>query len=194
LVFSDLKTILAFPTIRNLKITRSVLWILGEYCDTKENILEFMTELRKSIGEVPIVASEMKKAAGEEDSENAENTDTAEKPKKSAQRVTADGTYITQSALVTSSKKEDTSQPPLRGFLLDGEFFIGSVLATTLTKLGLKFAKLCDEPRKQNAFLAECMLIMTSVLHLGRSGYAKKQIPEDDSTRISACIKVKMIV
>ena len=54
--------------------------------------------------------------------------------------------------------------------------------------------QLCDEPRKQNAFLAECMLIMTSVLHLGRSGYAKKQIPEDDSTRISACIKVIMIV
>ena len=84
----------------------------------------------------------MKKAAGEEENaENAENTEAAEKPKKSAQRVTADGTYITQSALVTSSKKEDTSQPPLRGFLLDGEFFIGSVLATTLTKLGLKFAK-----------------------------------------------------
>ena len=121
-----------------------------------------MTELRKSIGEVsfttkptrsvkiikqryfqvPIVASEMKKAAGEEENaENAENTEAAEKPKKSTQRVTADGTYITQSALVTSSKKEDTSQPPLRGFLLDGEFFIGSVLATTLTKLGLKFAK-----------------------------------------------------
>ena len=84
----------------------------------------------------------MKKAAGEEENaENAENTEAAEKPKKSTQRVTADGTYITQSALVTSSKKEDTSQPPLRGFLLDGEFFIGSVLATTLTKLGLKFAK-----------------------------------------------------
>lgn len=48
----DLTIFLAFPTIRNLKITRSVLWILGEYCDTKENILEFMTELRKSIGEV----------------------------------------------------------------------------------------------------------------------------------------------
>ena len=80
----------------------------------------------------------MKKAAGvEENAENAENTEAAEKPKKSTQRVTADGTYITQSALVTSSKKEDTSQPPLRGFLLDGEFFIGSVLATTLTKLGL---------------------------------------------------------
>jgi coatomer subunit beta len=87
-------------------------------------------------------------------------------------------------------KKEDTSVPPLRGFLLDGEFFIGSVLATTLTKLGLKFTKLSDDSRKQNAFLAECMMIMTSILHLGRSGYAKKQIPEDDFTRISACVKV----
>ena len=35
------------------------------------------------------------------------------------------------------------------------------------------------------------MMIMTSILHLGRSGYAKKQIPEDDFTRISACVKVK---
>ena len=82
----------------------------------------------------------MKKAAGEEGEATDENTD-AEKPKKSTQRVTADGTYITQSALVTNTKKEDTSQPPLRGFLLDGEFGIGSVLATTLTKLGLKFTK-----------------------------------------------------
>ena len=48
-----------------------------------------------------------------------------------------------------------------------------------------------DDARKQNAFLAECMMIMTSILHLGRSGYAKKQIPEDDFTRISACVKVK---
>jgi coatomer subunit beta len=63
-------------------------------------------------------------------------------------------------------------------------------LATTLTKLGLKFTKLSDDARRQNAFLAECMLIMTSILHLGRSGYAKSQIPEDDSGRISACIKV----
>ena len=135
------KLLEAFPTIRNLKITRSVLWILGEYCDQKDSILEFMTELRKSIGEVPIVAAEMRKNAGEEEAEGGEEAKSEEKPKKSTQRVTADGTYITQSALVSQVKKEDTSVPPLRGFLLDGEFFIGSVLATTLTKLGLKFTK-----------------------------------------------------
>ena len=135
------KLLEAFPTIRNLKITRSVLWILGEYCDQKDSILEFMTELRKSIGEVPIVAAEIRKNSGEEDENGEEGEKTEEKPKKSTQRVTADGTYITQSALVSTTKKEDTSVPPLRGFLLDGEFFIGSVLATTLTKLGLKFTK-----------------------------------------------------
>jgi coatomer subunit beta len=185
------KLLEAFPTIRNIKIVRSVLWILGEYCDTNDSILDFMIELRKSIGEVPIVASEVKKAAGDEE-ENTENEEKekADKPKKSGPRVTADGTYITQSALVTSVTKEDSAHPPLRGFLLDGEFFIGSVLATTLTKLGLRFIKLTDHDRKRNAFLAECMLIMTSILHLGKSGYAKKQIPDDDSGRISACIKV----
>ena len=86
----------------------------------------------------------MKKAAGEEGEgveESSENSTEKNPPKKATQRVTADGTYITQSALVTNAKKEDTSQPPLRAFLLDGEFYIGSVLATTLTKLGLKFTK-----------------------------------------------------
>ena len=106
----------------------------------------------------------MKKAAGEEENaENAENTEAAEKPKKSTQRVTADGTYITQSALVTSSKKEDTSQPPLRGFLLDGEFFIGSVLATTLTKLGLKFAKVSFSDQN-NVFLNRQIIYFSSAM------------------------------
>ena len=40
-----------------------------------------------------------------------------------------------------SNAKEVSGHPPLRGFLLEGEFFIGSVLATTLTKLGLRFNK-----------------------------------------------------
>ena len=95
------KLLEAFPTIRNIKIIRSVLWILGEYCDTNESILDFMIELRKSIGDVPIVAAEIKKAAGDEETTEEENAEKTEKPKKSGPRVTADGTYITQSALVT---------------------------------------------------------------------------------------------
>lgn len=91
----------AFPTIRNIKIIRSVLWILGEYCDTHDSVLDFMIELRKSVGEVPIVQAEIKRAAGEEEKNEDENEEEKTQPKTKGPRVTADGTYITQSALVT---------------------------------------------------------------------------------------------
>ena len=101
-----------------------------------------MIELRKSIGDVPIVAAEIKKAAGEEEEapEGEQPSESAPK-KKSGPRVTADGTYITQSALVTDKSKQVSNAPPLRNFLLEGEFGTGSVLATTLTKLGLRFTQ-----------------------------------------------------
>ena len=63
--------------------------------------------------------------------------------------VTADGTYATQSAFDSAkpasneagSLKDDRERPPLRKFLLDGDFFVGAALAGTLTKLALRFAE-----------------------------------------------------
>jgi len=40
--------------------------------------------------------------------------------------------------------------PPMRQFLMDGDFFVGAALATSLTKLALKFVKLTPDTRKQN--------------------------------------------
>ena len=53
-------------------------------------------------------------------------------------RVTADGTYATQSAL-SSVAKHNQEKPQLRQLLLDGEFFVGAALATALTKLSLRY-------------------------------------------------------
>lgn len=50
---------------------KGVLWILGEYCDTT-SILRFVTEVKKSIGELPIVDSELRLAAGDVDEEKVE--------------------------------------------------------------------------------------------------------------------------
>lgn len=44
---------------------RGVLWILGEYCTGLNRILTFMGEVRKSIGDLPVVETELKLAAGE---------------------------------------------------------------------------------------------------------------------------------
>ena len=40
------------------------------------------------------------------------------------------------------------------------------------------------------SFVAEAMLIMVTVLHLGRSSLPKKPITDDDVDRISLCLKV----
>lgn len=39
------------------RIYRGALWILGEYCSTKEDIQSVMTEVRRSLGEVCIVTT-----------------------------------------------------------------------------------------------------------------------------------------
>lgn len=174
-----------FSTIKAVKIHRAALWVLGEYCVTAEDIQNVMTLIRQSLGEIPIVDDELKKAAGE----IKEGDDTMSGG--NIQRlVTADGTYASQSAFstVTPTKKED--KPPLRQYLMDGEFFVGAALATSLTKLALKYVTLTPEPKKQNAFLAESMLIMATIIHLGKSGLPTKPITDDDVDRIATCLRV----
>ncbi|NXB49957.1 COPB protein, partial [Leucopsar rothschildi] len=179
------KMLEVFHAIKSVKIYRGALWILGEYCSTKEDIQSVMTEVRRSLGEIPIVESEIKKEAGELKPEEEVSVGPAQK------LVTEMGTYATQSALSSSrpAKKEE-DRPPLRGFLLDGDFFVAASLATTLTKIALRYVSLVPEKKKQNSFNAEAMLLMATILHLGKSSLPKKPITDDDVDRISLCLKV----
>ena len=43
-----------------------------------------------------------------------------------------------------------TNRPPLRQYLLDGEFFVGAAIACTLTKLALRYLDLEEGNEKQN--------------------------------------------
>ena len=75
-------------------------------------------------------------------------------------------------------------------YLMEGDFFIGASIATTLTKLALRFVQLSTSMQLQNQFCAEAMLVITSVLHLGRSGLPQKPISNDDAERLGLCLKV----
>ena len=84
----------------------------------------------------------MKKAAGEEVLEDESVSAAAG---SSVQKlVTADGTYATQSAFSSGSEtvKKNVERPPLRKYLMEGDFFIGAALGGTLTKLAIRFADL----------------------------------------------------
>ncbi|XP_068744674.1 coatomer subunit beta-like [Montipora capricornis] len=182
-----------FHTIKTVKIHRHALWIMGEYAISKQDILDVMDEIKKGLGEVPIVDDEMKRAAGDV----PEGSDSALSPQSVGGRrlVTADGTYATQSALsapgLTSLlKKDEEKRPPLRQYLLDGEFFVGAAIACTLTKLALRYLDIEENKERQNVLCANCMLIMASILHLGKSGIPKKVITDDDVDRISLCVRV----
>ncbi|XP_055340197.1 coatomer subunit beta-like [Paramacrobiotus metropolitanus] len=176
----------ALPSIKNSTILRGALWILGEYCRSKDDIQGTMHEIRQSLGPLPIVEDELAKQSGEQTVKDEQMEQSFKK------LVTADGTYATQSALTTQykGKKEEDKKLPLRKLLMNGDFFLGAALASTLAKLALRYCDVTKERARQNAFLAESMFIMASILHLGKSGLPKRPITDDDQDRIGLCLKV----
>jgi len=185
-----------FPSIKSIKIMRGTLWVLGEYCESAEDIQSLITLIRQSLGDLPIVDDELKRAAGIENKEDEQilRSNNSNTPQ---QLVTADGTYATQSAFLlnsqtnTNTNKDTDKRPTFRSFLFQGHFFIAASLARTLTKLTLKYIKLVEDNLvKQNRFVGETILILASILHFGKSGLAKKSINEDDYDSINVCLKV----
>lgn len=182
-----------YSSIKSVKILRGTLWILGEYCESTEDIQNLITLIRQSLGDIPIVDDEIKRAAGQDTNKDDELQSTIT---TTQQLVTADGTYASQSAFVSNNtvnknKDDMENRPTFRKFLLQGHFFIASALARTLTKLAIKYSRLVDGNLvKQNRFYAESMLIITSVLHFGKSGLPKKSINEDDNDSLNVCLRV----
>ncbi|KZT08642.1 coatomer protein [Laetiporus sulphureus 93-53] len=181
--------------IKSGKVYRGVLWILGEYTEDVAEIQGIFRELRKVLGEIPILASEQRllEEASEEDSE--EKKDEVElKSEGGKPKVLADGTYATETAFTSMSNArleavKAAAKPPLRTLILGGDFFTGSVLASALTKLVLRYDEVGSDRKKANALKAEAMLIMASVIRVGQSKFVTVPIDEDSSERIMNCIQ-----
>lgn len=66
--------------------------------------------------------------------------------------------------------KKHPLRPPIRKYLMNGDFFIGASIGSTLAKLALRYISVASDPVAQNKFCAEAMLIIASILNLGKSG------------------------
>lgn len=182
------KLLESFMEMKTGRVFRGALWIIGEYCLTTEDIEASMEQIRNALGEIPLLASEQKNSENEMDDSTSKDTE----EKKSAQpRVLADGTYATESAFSsnTTTKKDNKQKPPIRTLLLKSDFYLGSVLASTLTKLVLRYEELCSEKEKVNTLKSECMLIMTGIINLGRSKFVFSTIDDDSVDRIMVCLR-----
>lgn len=110
------KLIQTLGEIKSGKVYRGVLWILGEYAESVPEIQETFQQLRKVLGEIPILASEQRllDESGVEEGEKDEVKTESTKPK-----VLADGTYATETAFTSVSNArleavKAAAKPPLR--------------------------------------------------------------------------------
>lgn len=181
------KLVKSLPEVRSGKVFRGAFWVLGEYSTSEQSVREAWKFIRSSIGEVPILASEKRVR---EDNTDKDADDEADLKSKKGPVVLPDGTYATESALSTqldSHQEEDDLR--IRKLILGGDFYLASVLASTLVKFVLRLKSLGTQDKHVNALKAEALLMMVSILRVGESGFVLKKIDEDSADRILACIR-----
>jgi len=184
--------------VRAGKVYRGILWIIGEYSLEEKDIREAWKRIRASLGEIPILASEQRlldSVDGEEKEKEQVNGHPKTTPSGS-RKVLADGTYATETALTSQSTAaarleavKASSKPPLRQLILDGDYYLATVLAATLTKLVMRHSEISPEAARTNALRAEAMLIMISIIRVGQSQFVKAPIDEDSVDRIMSCVR-----
>ncbi|KAL9476323.1 hypothetical protein ACSS6W_006164 [Trichoderma asperelloides] len=185
--------------VRAGKVYRGILWIIGEYSLEEKDIRDAWKGIRASLGEIPIVASEQRLLEEQDsDEKNDEQTNGNSKPAAptGSRKVLADGTYATETALTSQSSAaakleavKAAQKPPLRQLILDGDYYLSTVLSSTLVKLVMRHSEISAEKARTNALKAEAMLIMISIIRAGQSQFVKAPIDEDSVDRIMACVR-----
>lgn len=113
------KLIQTLSEIKSGKVYRGVLWILGEYAESVPEIQETFQQLRKVLGEIPILASEQRLLDESTADEGDKEKDGEVKTESTKPKVLADGTYATETAYtsISSARLEAVkaaAKPPLR--------------------------------------------------------------------------------
>ena len=184
--------------VRAGKVYRGALWIVGEYSLDATDIREAWKRIRASLGEIPIVASEQRLLDEEPNEEPKEQVNGQAKSSEptGSRKVLADGTYATESALTSESSAKAkleavkaAQKPPLRQLILDGDYYLASVLSSTLTKLVMRHSEISSDSARTNALRAEAMLIMISIIRVGQSQFVKAPIDEDSVDRVMSCVR-----
>ena len=188
--------------VRAGKVYRGALWVVGEYSLEANDIRQAWKRIRASLGEIPIVASEQRLLDEQPEDKPAEakepqvNGHSKSSAPTGSRKVLADGTYATESALTSQSSAaakleavKAAQKPPLRQLILDGDFFLATVLSSCLTKLVMRHAEVSQEQARTNALRAEAMLIMISIIRVGQSHFVKAPIDEDSVDRIMSCVR-----
>jgi coatomer subunit beta len=190
-----------YPTLRSSILTKLMnsldevntnqvmcvcLWILGEYCEDAEKLTEAFEAITKQLGNPPFIVLPEEKEA----KEKAAAAAAAEAPKMVTKNVVlADGTYASQTVYSEAKIAILDSTPNLRKMVLNGDVFLGSVIASCLTKLCLRAEGIVDAI-KVKKMTVDSLLIMCGIVRMAEvTVSAQRSSLADCSDRVTLCCR-----
>ncbi|KAK4761062.1 hypothetical protein SAY87_005955 [Trapa incisa] len=184
-----------FYQIRAARVCSCALWIIGEYCLSLSEVESGFATIKQCLGDLPFYTPPTE----ESDSQDAPKTSQPMSTAVGSSRrpaILADGTYATQSAALETAISPTLVQGSissvgyLRSLLLSGDFFLGAVVACTLTKLVLRLEEVQPMNAEVNKVATQALLIMVSMLQLGQSPVLLHPIDNDSHDRIILCVRL----
>ncbi|KAF7063669.1 hypothetical protein CFC21_070171 [Triticum aestivum] len=182
-----------FYKIKESFIFSCALWILGEYTLSLYEVDKAIAAIKESLGDQPFYA----------DSEEIESVDSSKPAHPAMDSCTVcskrllvallSDTYTTHSAAtddsIFTSGVFDYRQN-LRALIMSGDFHLAAAVACTLTKLVVRLQEVQPSKVEANKASAEALLIMVSMLRLGKSSYLPHPIDIDSYDRIVFCVRL----
>ncbi|CAE7853780.1 copb1, partial [Symbiodinium sp. KB8] len=180
--------------ITSPQVLQVALWILGQYCDTPPTVQGGIKAIRECLGSLPLTAEHRDRAGSSE----TEGSAAPAQPKaSSAPRTLPDGSYPSMTTVTPAAAAKavaSTDGPHLRRLLVEGDFFLGASIASTMCKLALRVAQLIGDAtaRPVKGVTADAMLVMAAILELGQSQGrgGGSGIDQDSFERIVLCMRV----
>ncbi|CAI5702853.1 unnamed protein product [Peronospora effusa] len=203
------KLMISFADISLAKVYRVGLWILGEYAtfpleegtESDTSIFEAASTIFGAIGNLPLATEAMLKSPTDnfEGAEDPAAAGAAYSNPVTKSVVLADGTYATETSYsapaVKSAATEEENVPGLRRLLLNGDFFLGAAVASTLTKLCLRVSNGdVASATARNAAIKKMVVdstrCMCAIVAYGQSKSSKHEIDQESARRILMGLRV----
>eukprot|EP00584_Thalassiosira_punctigera_P009622 CAMPEP_0172527156 /NCGR_PEP_ID=MMETSP1067-20121228/1904_1 /TAXON_ID=265564 ORGANISM="Thalassiosira punctigera, Strain Tpunct2005C2" /NCGR_SAMPLE_ID=MMETSP1067 /ASSEMBLY_ACC=CAM_ASM_000444 /LENGTH=976 /DNA_ID=CAMNT_0013310835 /DNA_START=131 /DNA_END=3061 /DNA_ORIENTATION=- len=182
------KLIATADEVNNNHVMCICLWILGEYCETSETVVHAFDVISTQLGEAPYIVQAEEKQAAEQAA-----ADAAKGPKLVTKNVVlADGTYATQT--IYSEPKvapaDLDKSPNLRKMIVGGDIFMGTIVASCMTKMCLRAPDLGVGAVDVKKMTVKALLAMCGIVKMAEATVsAQKSSLADCSERVSLCCR-----
>lgn len=173
--------------VTNNQVMCICLWILGEYCETEETVKDAFDVITDQLGNAPFIVQDGEKQAQEQAAAEA-----AQGPKMVTKNVVlSDGTYATQTVYSEPKISASTDNSPhLRKMIIGGDIFLGTIIASCLTKMCLRAPDVGWDAVTVKSMTVKALLAMCGIVKMAEvTVSAQKSSLADCSERITLCCR-----